>query len=433
MISREFATRESRSPLIVTVRSPLTRWIREKPRSGSMVATALRGTWSPPAVERRKDGSAISTACRVVALRNGSGESAGYAAISRDSSALTEARTAHVESEVKFTRAFMASPLMLTITRLSDGRFIDANDTFLEAMGFAREEVIGRTPVEIGALEAEDRASILTSLRAERPLRSLLLPVRTKSGQQRLMEYSADIFELGGEEVLISMANDVTVRKNYEDALRTVNKKLNLLGSVTRHDALNQLGIIKGWLSATMEATDDASVRDLVSRANSAADALRSHLEFTAQYKRLGMKRPEWIRVGEVASRVAGEVIDQDVEVAVSLEGVELYADPMLENVFRNIFANSVIHGGEVTRISLSHEPRGDEMVIIYEDDGVGISDKDKGWIFQRGYGKNTGYGLYLSSEILSITGMTITETGTPGKGARFEITVPSTRHRIVG
>jgi signal transduction histidine kinase len=54
------------------------------------------------------------------------------------------------------------------------------------------------------------------------------------------------------------------------------------------------------------------------------------------------------------------------------------------------------------------------------------VAADEKERIFDRGFGKNTGFGLAISREILSITGMTIRETGEPGRGARFEITVPN-------
>ena len=72
-------------------------------------------------------------------------------------------------------------------------------------------------------------------------------------------------------------------------------------------------------------------------------------------------------------------------------------------------------------------------MIINFEDNGVGIPTDEKEQIFERGYGKNTGLGLFLASEILSITGMTIRETGEPGKGARFEIAVPKDGYRVSG
>jgi signal transduction histidine kinase len=64
-------------------------------------------------------------------------------------------------------------------------------------------------------------------------------------------------------------------------------------------------------------------------------------------------------------------------------------------------------------------------MVLVVEDNGGGVPADEKIKIFERGYGKNTGWGLFLVREILAVTWMTIAETGTPGKGARFEIHMP--------
>ncbi|MEI6795592.1 MAG: ATP-binding protein, partial [Methanomassiliicoccales archaeon] len=81
-------------------------------------------------------------------------------------------------------------------------------------------------------------------------------------------------------------------------------------------------------------------------------------------------------------------------------------------------------------KIRLRAEERGDVLVLVYEDDGIGIPATDKAAIFQSGYGNNTGLGLHLAREILSITGISISETGETGKGARFEIAVPAGRWR---
>jgi signal transduction histidine kinase len=70
-------------------------------------------------------------------------------------------------------------------------------------------------------------------------------------------------------------------------------------------------------------------------------------------------------------------------------------------------------------------------MVLVVEDDGVGITNGDRIRLFERGFGRNTGLGLFLSREILAITDIAIEETGTEGRGARFEIRVPPGKHRI--
>lgn len=68
----------------------------------------------------------------------------------------------------------------------------------------------------------------------------------------------------------------------------------------------------------------------------------------------------------------------------------------------------------------------------MVQDDGRGIRKEDKRRLFSKGFGKNTGLGLFLSRDILSITGIAISETGEPGKGARFEITVPQGMYRSI-
>jgi signal transduction histidine kinase len=69
--------------------------------------------------------------------------------------------------------------------------------------------------------------------------------------------------------------------------------------------------------------------------------------------------------------------------------------------------------------------------VIICEDDGIGVPPQNKAQIFTRGFGRDSGLGLFLLREILSITGISIRETGDYGKGARFEMLVPKEDYRL--
>lgn len=104
---------------------------------------------------------------------------------------------------------------------------------------------------------------------------------------------------------------------------------------------------------------------------------------------------------------------------------IEIFADPMLEKVFYNLVENSNRHGEHVSCIQISYTKDGDNLIIIYSDDGVGVPYKEKSKLFRRGYGKNTGLGLFLIREILGITNITIEENGEPGKGVQFVMTVP--------
>jgi signal transduction histidine kinase len=105
----------------------------------------------------------------------------------------------------------------------------------------------------------------------------------------------------------------------------------------------------------------------------------------------------------------------------------------MVPKGFRNIIENAAKHGEHVTRISVSYKVVDWGMELIFEDNGVGIPDSEKQLIFEWGYKNRMGHGLHFVSELLAITGMSIRETGVYGKGARFEVFVPSGSYRISG
>jgi signal transduction histidine kinase len=89
-----------------------------------------------------------------------------------------------------------------------------------------------------------------------------------------------------------------------------------------------------------------------------------------------------------------------------------------------------VKHGKGVTVVTIGCVERGNGLVITFADNGCGIPPGERKKIFEKGYGKNTGLGLFLAREILAITGITIQETGAPGKGAVFEIIIPKGAYR---
>jgi signal transduction histidine kinase len=117
--------------------------------------------------------------------------------------------------------------------------------------------------------------------------------------------------------------------------------------------------------------------------------------------------------------------------VTADIPQVQVYADALIGKVIYNLMENSLRHGEHVTRIDLSFHETEDGAVLVYEDNGVGISEEDKKHLFRKGFGKHSGLGLFLSQEILSITNLTMRETGEPGKGVRFEILIPKGAYRV--
>jgi PAS domain S-box-containing protein len=249
-------------------------------------------------------------------------------------------------------------------------------------------------------------------------------------GWQELFSFPQINPDTGQMDGVIEYVRDISERKQYEDALKQANEKLNLMGSVTRHDALNQLGVLVGWLSIAMEATQDRSVLGHLKKCDEAAKLMQSQLEFTANYQEMGVHGPVWIQAETALGRGVAGLRFGDVTLTHDLKGIELYADPMIDKVFRNLADNSIRHGGKLTKIEVGYERSDKDLKIVFSDDGQGIPKEEKAKIFSHGYGKHTGYGLYMAQAILSITGMRLEEVGEPGVGAKFVITVPSQKFR---
>ncbi|MDD1653268.1 MAG: HAMP domain-containing histidine kinase, partial [Methanomicrobiales archaeon] len=117
-------------------------------------------------------------------------------------------------------------------------------------------------------------------------------------------------------------------------------------------------------------------------------------------------------------------LIPGQVDVVADLDTLDIYADPLVEKIFHNLVENAIMHG-QATRIRFSFRETPEGLLLLCEDNGTGVAPDEKDLIFNRGYGRHTGLGLFLTREILAITGLSIQETGVPGYGARFEILAP--------
>ena len=226
-------------------------------------------------------------------------------------------------------------------------------------------------------------------------------------------------------QLFMGIARDVTRQKTLQRNQWEIQKKLLLMQKIFRHDMNNQITAILGYLSLSKHETNNPAFLGFIEKEERIVESIRKSMGFTKIYENLGDNSARWIDVGEIFSSAWAGLAPAAVRLELPGDPVEVLADPLFRNVVFNLLDNSLRHGGEglsEIRVSLS---RGDEMVIRYEDNGAGILAENKEKIFNRGFYTNNGFGLLLIREILSLTGLGIRETGTPGKGACFEITVP--------
>jgi PAS domain S-box-containing protein len=228
----------------------------------------------------------------------------------------------------------------------------------------------------------------------------------------------------------VHVARDITERKKLDEALQQALKKLNMLSSITRHDILNQITGLRTYLEMSREDLEGTPFAEFVEREDQAAAAIQRQIEFTKYYQDIGVNAPGWQDAAGVIREAVTELSPAGTEIHIGVANLEIFADPLIVKVFFNLMENSLRHGERVSRMAFISRETEAGLIITYSDNGVGISVDDKKKLFRRGFGKHTGLGLFLSREILAITGIIITENGEPGTGVRFEIAIPKSAYR---
>jgi signal transduction histidine kinase len=209
--------------------------------------------------------------------------------------------------------------------------------------------------------------------------------------------------------------------------------KLQLVGSVTRHDVLNQMTAIMGYNELLGMMIEDPKLKVFLQKERQAIDKIRRQFQFAKDFQNIAVAPPNWQNIRSLTTRVSENFDLKGVRILAETGNLSILADPELDKVFHNLFENALRHGEKVSGITISFEDSGTEGLLLVENDGVGIPAEEKGKIFERGYGKGTGWGLFLAREILAVTGMTITETGDPENSTRFEILLPAGSFRRNG
>ncbi len=230
---------------------------------------------------------------------------------------------------------------------------------------------------------------------------------------------------IDGRTVRMEIATDLTEKRLNEIALKQSNQKLNLLSSITRHDILNKITVSKGCLVLLEDSPLDLEQKGLVQGIGRSVDEISSFVDFTRIYEEIGLQVPEWLDTREILDRVIAGLQAGDVVICNEIPQVSILADPMLEKACYNLIENALRHGQNLTAITVSAREAKGGLILSIADDGGGIPDHQKELIFERGYGKNTGLGLFLVREILSISGISITECGRYPSGSRFEMLIP--------
>jgi len=320
-----------------------------------------------------------------------------------------------------------------------DCNIMDVNDAAVEVMGYSREELLSMELTGIDSnLDPEEIKGLVDGMPADE-IQVFETVHTTKDGKKIPVEISSSLVTYRGKRAILSIARDITERKRAEEKLDemmnelvTINEKLGVIGRLTRHDARNKLSVIanNAYLAKQKLAANHSSL-EYLGDIESAVDQMEKLFDFARTYEMLGVEELSYMNVeknvDEAAILFSGLA---SVKFANECQGLTVMADSLLRQLFYNLIDDSLKHGEKASQIRVYYEEGEDQLKLVYEDDGIGIPEDEKEKIFREGYGKGTDYGLYLITKICETYGWTIRETGVPGKGAQFTMTIPKTNKK---
>jgi PAS domain S-box-containing protein len=257
--------------------------------------------------------------------------------------------------------------------------------------------------------------------------------MKKKSGDH----FWAQLFEIGTFDekgalrYIDGVLEDITEKTKAEEGLKNARRTLQFLNQVTLREITNELFLLRGYLDFAIE-NSMGEERECLGKIDRSATHIQRNITFGNRYQNIGARSPEWIRLQDSFFFAVSHLDLEHIALHASIGNLAIWADPHIELVFSILLEDSLLFGGGVKNISLRTEEQVGFLRLIYEDDGGGIPLEHKNLIFERDFNQENLPGLYLVREILSITGITIRETGIPRRGARFEISIPREGYKML-
>jgi len=338
------------------------------------------------------------------------------------------------ESEERFRLLFRYSNDAVYIFGITasgmPGKIMDANDMAVHQTSYAKDELVQRNLFELCSrdLIRQSRA-IMMELLTRGEVRFETEKVK-KDGALLPVEISARLAKIRDRTYIIATSRDISRRKREDRALRIANQKIQLMNIVAWHDIRNTVTGLRDSVELSKDRVMDKKQKKFMDCEKEVLRIIERQLQYTKEYQEMGTHSPQWVNLPQVLRMIVsfGEI--GSLKFRMNLHDLELFCDPVIEKVFSHLIDNTRRHGERATEIHISCNETADGLLLIYDDDGVGIPQERKKELFVRGAGPATGFSLYFIHDILEISDMTIRETGEPGTGVRFEISVPRGLYR---
>jgi len=354
------------------------------------------------------------------------------------------------ESQQEFMALFKGNPEP-TVFVDNNMNVIDINQSFKELFGYTLEETKGKNLKGFVVPNDQEKSyeEIAKNLQ-EGPVQKYLVR-KKKDGSEINVSFSGAPITVNGKILgLIGVYKDMSeivlaqeeLNKSLEYTLDTqkelatslkhseiLNEKLNVVGGFARHDVRNKLAVIDGNLFlARKQVKENPKLSYILNQIEGASRNIVRILEFAKTYEMIGCQEQIPVNVGKAVEEAASLFSDlKGVKIINECSKLVVTADSVLTTVFYNLIDNALKYGQKITQIRIYAQRNNDgTCLLIVEDNGEGIDTDLKKNLFNKGYGKGTGYGLYLIRKIIEIYGWKVEEISEPGKGAKFAFKMPA-------
>ena len=317
-------------------------------------------------------------------------------------------------------------PVGIFLKKMDTGRYVFWNKASEEIFERATEEVIGKTDAELfsGPMTERIKKEDLDALASRVELK--YTKVSTKSKGDRVIHMIIVPIPDSNKSTryLLGIAEDVT-----DEAITL---KRDLLFSITRSDILDQLAVIMTYLERAQLKTTRDEMEMFFSKTLGSVESIKNQIAYERALQDPRIISPSWQPVSQAFDNAIRMLPGRrSVDISCETGEIEVLADPLLPRIFFSLLSQSFRQDGPtLSKIRLFAHKQGDALALVYEDNGDGLPAAEKEKIFEFGYSSENVSSLFLARELLGFTGITITETGVPGKGLRFEILVPKGRFR---
>jgi PAS domain S-box-containing protein len=380
----------------------------------------------------RADGTRRDVIFNKAVYSNTDGSVAGLIGVMVDITERKKVEEALRLSEERFFTIFNASPSIISITTFKEGRFINVNESFLQVLGYNREDIIGRTASDINIWISPERSEIIKMLRENKNVNNLECIFSTKTGGVITGLYSAELVCFNGEQHLLSSVNDITERKRLEEEMARL-ERLNLIGEMAAgigHEIRNPMTTVRGFLQLLGDKKECAQFKEYYALMIGELDRANSIItEFLSLAKKKTLSRKAQNLspiVGALLPLIQADATRAEKYVKATLgDTPDLLLD---EKEIRQLILNLIRNGLEAMSpggyINIRTYLNGENVVLAIDDQGKGIEPEvlEKiGTPFFTTKDSGTGLGLAVCYSIAARHEATI-EVETSPRGTTFYI-----------